>query len=106
VRVKQHHFVSIISFLRGWIPFAVGRDSAGKWGAVPEHVGHDSAAVGQPESRCPVESGSDHLGRWFCGNGLRSRRRAPGLYPVLFHFLHSAAYMVPVAGRDLGLAQE
>ena len=53
---KQHHFVSIISFLRGCNPFAVGHDSAGKWGAVTGQVGHDSGEVGQPESGCPVES--------------------------------------------------
>jgi hypothetical protein len=37
--VKQHHFVSIISFLRGCIPFAVGHDSAGKWGTIPVKIG-------------------------------------------------------------------
>src|SRR4051794_14619448 len=34
------------------IPFEVGHDSAGKWGAIPAHVGQHSAEVGQP-ARCP-----------------------------------------------------
>jgi hypothetical protein len=59
---------SIISFpsfrfCREHIPFEVGQDSVGKWGAIPEHVGHDSGEVGQPESGCPLDRWSDHFRR-------------------------------------------
>ena len=30
------------------MPLEEGQDSAGKWGTITEHVGHDSAEVGQP----------------------------------------------------------
>jgi len=59
-RGKQHHFVSIVSFLLAADPFEVGHDSAGKWGRIPGHVGHDSAEVGQP-GRLPLWYLSDHF---------------------------------------------
>jgi hypothetical protein len=42
------------------IPLEVGRNSAGKWGRIPGHVGHDSAEVGQP-GRLPLWYLSDHF---------------------------------------------
>ena len=84
-----------------------------KWGAITTQLGHGFDAkwgtvpdeLGQPRIECPIENRSEQLGwRWFGGSGVGRGQRACGLQPPLFHFLHSAPYMVPVAGWNLGLA--
>ena len=69
--VGQRGSEAIISFpsprfCRDAIPFEVGHDSAGKWGAITEHVGHDSAEVatasGRPATGQIIAGGDDSEG--------------------------------------------
>ena len=79
-----------------------------KWGTVPNEVGRRydaSGALFRTKWGAPLRNRSEHFWRrWFCETVAGSWRRVPRLQPAPFHFLHSAPYMVPIAGGNLGLS--
>jgi hypothetical protein len=77
---KQHHFVSIISFLRRCVQL---------------EVGHDSAASGATESGCPATGGQIISG----GDGSRGLADGKHVLPIPQRLL-AAAEQKPCTAKD------